>query len=125
MKTVLVVDDNPMNLELAGDVLESAGFIVLKAGLALEALELAQQTLPDIILMDLDMPGMDGYEALRHLRAEVRTRQIPTVAVTAFAMGDDKQRVLDAGFDGYITKPIRTRTFAGLVEQLVNAPRGE
>jgi CheY-like chemotaxis protein len=125
MKTVLVVDDNPINLELVGDVLESAGFTVLKTSRAMDSLTLAQQARPDIILMDIDMPGMDGFEALSQLRADARTRRIPTVAVTAFAMRDDRQRAIDAGFDSYIAKPIDTRTLAGTVEQLLNAQRGE
>jgi two-component system, cell cycle response regulator DivK len=125
MKTVLVVDDNPINLELLGDVLEAAGFAVLKTEQAAHAIHLAQQEQPDIVLMDIDMPGMDGYEALRLLRADQRTHRIPTVAVTAFAMPDDQQRVMDAGFDGYITKPIGTRTVAKVVEEFVNARKTE
>lgn len=120
VKTVLVVDDNPMNLELAGDVLEVAGFVVMKAQSAREGIALALTSAPDIILMDLDMPGMNGYEALQALKADDRTSSIPTIAVTAFAMASDKERVLEAGFDSYVSKPIQTRTFAALLERLAD-----
>jgi two-component system cell cycle response regulator DivK len=75
--------------------------------------------------MDIDMPVMDGYEAIRELRADESTRAIPTIAVTAFAMDDDRKKAMDAGFDGYITKPIRTRTFAAAVEALRTSRRGK
>ncbi len=118
-KSVLVIDDNPMNLELATEVLEAAGFDVLRSSRASDGIETARRLLPDIVLMDIGMPEMDGYEALRRLRADESTRHIPAVAVTAFAMGEDEQRALEAGFDGYIAKPIRTQALAGTVARLV------
>ena len=120
VKTVLVVDDNAMNLELAGNVLEAAGFAVFTAELAQVGIEIARANVPDIILMDINMPGMDGYEAVRALKADARTRDIPTVALTAFAMASDAERAASAGFDGYISKPIQTRTFAELVRKLIH-----
>lgn len=122
-RTVLVVDDNPLNLELAGDVLEAAGFAVVKANMAAEGIAIARELSPDVILMDIDMPGMNGYDAVRALKDDTRTRHIPTVALTAFAMERDEQRALLAGFDSFISKPIRTRTFADVIGRIVDGTR--
>ena len=106
---ILVVDDNPTNLKLASDVLEFEGYDILKAVDAEEAQVVLAATLPDLILMDIALPGMDGLTLTRKLKAEERTRGIRIVALTAFAMKGDDQKALDAGCDGYITKPIDTR----------------
>ena len=113
--SVFVVDDNPLNLELVTDVLEAAGHAVRRAGSAPDALAAVRREPPDLILMDIGLPGMDGYEALRALRADPATAAIPVVALTAYAMAGDRERAREAGFDGYITKPIDTRSFARAV----------
>jgi two-component system cell cycle response regulator DivK len=112
---VLLVEDQPLNLELATDVLEAAGFTVLQATTAETGVQTARRERPDIILMDLRLPGMDGHHALRLLRADPETRAIPTIALTAQAMKGDQEAALAAGFDGYLAKPIDTRSFARLV----------
>jgi CheY-like chemotaxis protein len=109
---VLVVDDNSVNLRLTSDVLEAAGFEVASAGSADEALASLGLATPDLLLMDIGLPGMDGLTLARRLRAEKRFSNIRIVALTAFAMTADRTRALAAGCDGYISKPINTRTFA-------------
>jgi CheY-like chemotaxis protein len=106
---ILVVDDNPTNLKLVSDLLAFEGHEVLNAMDAEEAQIVLTRTLPDLILMDIALPGMDGLTLTRHLKADPRTRHIRIVALTAFAMKGDEQKALDAGCDGYITKPIDTR----------------
>jgi two-component system cell cycle response regulator DivK len=107
--TVLVVEDNDKNLKLIRDVLQFAGFNVVTADTAEIGVRLAIEDPPAIVLMDLQLPGMDGTQALGELRASPRTTHIPVVAVTAYAMDEDRERVLRAGFDGYITKPLNIR----------------
>ncbi len=119
MNRILVVEDNPLNMQLVTDLLDAAGYNVLQAVTAEAGVDIARSVVPDLILMDLRLPGMDGYAALRALRADVRTAMIPTAALTAQAMDGDARAAIDAGFDAYITKPINTRKFAQEVEQLV------
>ncbi len=114
---VLLVEDNPMNLELATDLLEACGIEVIAANSGEAAMKLAQERQPNLILMDLSLPGMDGLQATAALKANPQTRLIPVVAVTAHAMKGDEQKALDAGCEGYITKPIDTRMFPVLVAQ--------
>jgi two-component system cell cycle response regulator DivK len=109
--TVLLVEDNQRNLKLARDVLEFHGFRVEVSMTGEDALTEAVRTSPDIILMDLQLPGIDGHTALARLRADPRTAGIPVVALTAFAMEADRARAMDAGFDGYLEKPISVRDF--------------
>ena len=106
---ILVVDDNPTNLKLVSDVLQFDGFRILKAADAEVAQEIIREALPDLILMDIALPGMDGLTLTRQLKADTRTRHIPIVALTAFAMKGDDDKARQAGCDGYITKPIDTR----------------
>jgi two-component system, cell cycle response regulator DivK len=103
---ILIVEDNSRNLELVRDVLEFHGFRTLEARDAATGLELAQAYHPDLVLMDVQLPGLDGVGAFRSLRAEPSTASIPVVALTAFAMREDRERFLDVGFDGYLAKPI-------------------
>ncbi len=112
---ILVVDDNPTNLKLLSDVLEFEGYRILKAVDAEEAQEMIARTLPDLILMDIALPGMDGLTLTRQLKADPRTKHIRIVALTAYAMKGDDQKARDAGCDGYVTKPIDTRKLPGLV----------
>jgi two-component system cell cycle response regulator DivK len=117
--TVLVVDDNHLNLELVTDVLAAAGYTIRQAASAEEALDDARFAHPDMILMDIGLPGMDGHAAVRVLKDDPATRDILTVALTASAMAGDRERALRSGFDGYITKPIHTRTLAQTVGRIL------
>ncbi|MEO6143655.1 MAG: response regulator [Dermatophilaceae bacterium] len=108
---VLLVEDNEKNLKLAKDVLEFAGFIVHVATTGEDAVIQAKTSTPDLILMDLQLPGIDGHAALSQLRGDPGTSEIPVVALTAFAMTADREKALSAGFDGYLEKPISVRSF--------------
>lgn len=112
---VLLVEDNARNLKLARDVLEYAGFVVVAVTTAEDALEVVHDASPDVVLMDLQLPGIDGHAALARLRSDPRTAAVPVVAVSALAMVADRERALAAGFDGYIEKPIDVRAFPGQV----------
>jgi CheY-like chemotaxis protein len=114
-RRILVVDDNPTNLKLACNVLELSGYAVEGAYDADEALRAIGRRNPELILMDIGLPGMDGLTLTRKLKAEAKTQHILVVALTAFAMKGDKERMLAAGCDGYISKPINTRTLAAQV----------
>lgn len=109
-ESVLVVDDNPTNLKLVAFLLTTNGYTVHVAGNAEEALAALQESVPRLILMDLQLPGMDGLTLTRKLKADPRTRDTFVVAFTAYAMRGDEQKALDAGCDAYITKPIDTRS---------------
>lgn len=112
---ILVVEDNPLNLELVTDLLEANGFVVLTARTADEGIHLACRRSPDLILMDVSLPGLDGLAATKALRAHPETRHLPIIALTAHAMKGDEQLALDAGCDGYLAKPIDTRSFGSKV----------
>jgi two-component system cell cycle response regulator DivK len=114
---VLIVDDNDRNRKLARDVLRSARFRTLEAATAAEGIALASEHLPDVVLMDLRLPDVDGTEAVRRLRAEPRTSRIPVVAVTAFPLDARDDWLFDAGFAGYIVKPIDVDEFPDLVQR--------
>lgn len=124
-KKILVVEDNPVNMELVTDLLEVAGFAFAMAMTAEEGIRLAESELPDLILMDIQLPGMDGLEATGHIKASATTRHIPIVALTAHAMKGDEERALQAGCIGYITKPINTRAFPRLVQEFVDSHLAE
>jgi CheY-like chemotaxis protein len=113
--SILVVDDNATNLKLVSDVLEFEGYRILKAADAEAAQEILRETLPDLILMDIALPGMDGLTLTRRLKADEKTKRIVIVALTAFAMKGDDLKAREAGCDGYITKPIDTRTLPDAV----------
>jgi two-component system cell cycle response regulator DivK len=106
---ILVVEDNPKNLKLVRDVLRFSGYEVIEATSGEDGVRLAASEHPDLILMDLQLPGIDGAEALRRIRAGERTHAVPVVAVTAFAMDHDRQKAFDSGFSGYVEKPISVR----------------
>ena len=120
---ILVVDDNPTNLKLAAQLLEWSGYRVGKAVDAEQALEMIAAAPPDLILMDIALPGMDGLALTRQLKADPKRRHIRILAFTAFAMKGDEQKAFAAGCDGCITKPIDTRNLAQQVAQLLE-PRG-
>jgi CheY-like chemotaxis protein len=117
---ILVVDDNPTNLKLVSDVLEFDGYSVIKAADAEDAQVMIERTPPDLILMDIALPGMDGLTLTRKLKAAEATRNIRIVALTAFAMKGDDQKAIAAGCDGYITKPIDTRKLSEQVTAWLN-----
>jgi CheY-like chemotaxis protein len=116
---ILVVDDNATNLKLVSDLLEFEGHEILRAADAEAAQFVLISTLPDLILMDIAMPGMDGLTLTRKLKADARTSHIRVVALTAFAMKGDDQKAFAAGCDAYITKPIDTRRFPAQVAKLL------
>lgn len=118
MATILIVEDSPANMMLFSLVLESAGHTLLSAERAQAGIELAREHVPDLVLMDIQLPGMDGLAALAHLRADPRTRAIPVVALTAYAMKGDRENLLAAGFDAYIEKPIDYVSFLEQVAAL-------
>lgn len=121
---ILVVDDNLTNLKLVSHLLEFEGFEVLKAEDAEEAQVILSRTIPDLILMDIALPGMDGLALTRKLKSSESTRGIRIIALTAFAMKGDEQKALDAGCDGYIAKPIDTRTLPGQVAAFISSREG-
>jgi CheY-like chemotaxis protein len=112
---ILVIEDNERNLKLVRDVLQYAGYQVLEARTGEDGVELAERSAPDLVLMDLQLPGIDGTEALRQLRHSPRTAAVPVVAVSAYAMKDDRDRALRAGFDGYLEKPLSVRLLSDQV----------
>lgn len=116
---ILIVDDHPLNLKLAADVLACDGFTVERAQDAEEAQQVLRTRLPDLILMDISLPGMDGLTLTRRLKADSRTRHIPIVALTAFAMKGDEEKARAAGCDDYVTKPIDTRALGGRLERIL------
>jgi two-component system, cell cycle response regulator DivK len=106
---VLIVEDNPLNLKLVRDVLLNAGFDVIESRTGEEGVARAQDSQPDVILMDLQLPGINGTQALRLIRKDPNGADVPVIALTAFAMSEDRDRALLDGFDGYLTKPISVR----------------
>ena len=112
---ILVVDDNPLNMKLLSFLLTKRGYEVRCAPDGKEALALLQEFRPALILMDMQMPGIDGFELTRRLKADPQTRGIVVIAVTAYAMKGDEQRVREAGCDGYLAKPIDTRSLPQVV----------
>jgi two-component system cell cycle response regulator DivK len=123
MPRVLVVEDNPANLTLATFLLESAGYTVLSAADAESGLMLARTEQPDLILMDIQLPGMDGLAATALLKRDEATRAIPVIALTALAMGGDQERIRAAGCDGYISKPMRYKEVLAAVAAQLARPQ--
>jgi two-component system cell cycle response regulator DivK len=123
MAKVLIVEDNPANMKLATFLLQSAGHTVFSATDAEAGLTMARGEQPDLILMDIQLPGMDGLEATALLKRDDATRDIPVIALTALAMKGDEERIRAAGCDGYIAKPLAYRDFLAIISaQLVAAP---
>jgi two-component system cell cycle response regulator DivK len=123
--TILIVEDNERNLKLVRDILQYNGYETIEARNAADGVALAAEHRPDLILMDIQLPDVDGVTALSRLRADSRTASIGVVALTAFAMTDDRHHLLAAGFDGYLEKPIDVRAFPGQVSALLQSTRLE
>ena len=115
--TILVVEDNEKNMKLFRDVLQAAGYRTLEARTGTEAVELATEHAPGLVLMDIQLPDFDGVEALRRLRATEQTAATPVLALTAQAMEGDRERFLAAGFDGYLSKPVNVAEFVTAVRR--------
>jgi two-component system, cell cycle response regulator DivK len=120
---ILVVEDNDKNRKLVRDVLTAKGYRLLEAETGEEGLRLAHEQRPELVLMDIQLPGIDGIETLRRLRADAATATIPVVAVTASAMTQDRQKILAAGFDAYQSKPLSIRPFLELVREVLDRPK--
>ena len=116
---ILVIEDNKANLELVEYLLKASGYATLAARDGEEGVRAARKEHPDLIICDLQMPIMDGYEVVRHLKKDPLLRSIPVIAVTALSMPGDRSNVLAAGFDGYLSKPIDPETFVGTVEDFL------
>jgi CheY-like chemotaxis protein len=123
MQRILIADDNAVSRELAREILEPAGYDVLEAADGREALATARMWIPDVILLDIQMPGLDGYAVLSELRRDPRLWFVRVIAVTAYAMQKDRERAQAAGFDGYLTKPVNAGALRGEVERALTMDR--
>ena len=121
-KKVLIVEDNELNMKLFHDLIEACGHEILETRDGIEALKLARQHHPDLILMDIQLPGIDGLAATRLLKSDDRTRTIPVIALTALAMKGDEERIRAAGCDGYIAKPLAYKDFLAVISAQLAAP---
>jgi two-component system cell cycle response regulator DivK len=119
---ILIIEDNEKNRKLERDILQFHGYRTMEADTAEEGIGLAQATPPALVLMDIQLPGMNGIEALQHLRADPRTRVIPVIAVTASAMAHERQKIMAAGFDGYQAMPIDVTQFIAAVRTAIDRP---
>jgi CheY-like chemotaxis protein len=124
LKTVLLVEDNEDNLVVYRTILEHVGFRVIEARDGEEGVSRAKEHLPDLILMDISIPKMDGWEATQRLKADGTTKQIPIIALTAHALEEDRQKALLAGCDGYLAKPVEPRRVVQEVERFVGPAKG-
>ena len=124
MSLILIVEDNEKNLKLVRDVLQVKGYATLEAGTGEDAIRLARERKPDLILMDIQLPGMSGIEALEILRADPATAPLPVIAVTASVMQHDRKQITAAGFDAYVGKPINIKEFLDAVRSAIEARKG-
>jgi two-component system cell cycle response regulator DivK len=118
MSTVLIVEDNEKNMKLARDVLQAKGYRTLEAVTGEDGVRLAKENVPDLVLMDIQLPGINGIEAFRQIRADARTAGIPVVALTASVTPTDRSQISAAGFDAFISKPINLKEFLDTVRRL-------
>lgn len=118
---ILIIEDNEKNLKLVRDLLQFNGYETIEAITAEEGIEIARTHHPALILMDIQLPGMDGITALKHLRADPLTRAIPVVAITASVMTTERQEILEAGFEGYQAKPINIKEFIHAIKNVLNS----
>ena len=119
MRTVLIVEDNEKNMKLARDVLQAKGYRTLEAVTGEQGVALAREKLPDLVLMDIQLPGINGIEAFRRIRDEAATARIPVVALTASVTPTDRGAITAAGFDAFVSKPINLKEFLDTVKRLV------
>lgn len=117
--SILIIEDNPLNVELASDLLQAGGYRIHSTRTAEEGIRMARELLPDLVLMDISLPGMDGLCATRALKNDPATSHITVVGLTAHAMMGDEGTALESGCDGYLTKPIDTRTFVSTVTKFI------
>jgi CheY-like chemotaxis protein len=122
MTTILVAEDNPVNCELLRELLEARGYSVIEAPDGQEALRMIEQSHPDIVLLDIGMPVLDGFAVIRKIRENPSLATLPVLAITAYAMRGDRERVMNAGFDGYLSKPINPRDVSNEIERLLQRP---
>ena len=120
MKTVLIVEDNEKNMKLARDILRAKGYATLEAVNGLDGVKLALEHKPDLVLMDIQLPDINGIEAFERIRANADTAAIPVVAFTASVTVNDRSRIGDAGFDGFLSKPINLKEFVETVRRMVD-----
>jgi two-component system cell cycle response regulator DivK len=123
MSTILIVEDNDKNMKLARDVLQAKGYATLEATTGEDGVRIARERRPDLVLMDIQLPGISGIEALRQLRADEATAAIPVIAVTASVMEQDRRKITQAGFDAYVGKPIALKEFLEAVRAAVERGR--
>ena len=119
MSLILIVEDNEKNLKLVRDVLQFKGYETIEAMTGTEGVRLAKERKPDLVLMDIQLPDIDGITALGQIRADATTQKIPVIAVSASVMPDDQQRIVASGFDAYVTKPINVKSFVETIERFV------
>jgi CheY-like chemotaxis protein len=120
MSKVLIAEDNAVNRELLRELLEMRGYTVVEACDGDEALRMIEQTQPDLLLLDIGMPVLDGFAVVRKIRENPRLAQLPVVAVTAYAMQGDREKILNAKFDGYLSKPVNSQSLAEELDRLLN-----
>ncbi|HEU0199334.1 MAG TPA: response regulator [Burkholderiaceae bacterium] len=124
MNRVLIVEDNALNMKLARTILVSAGYAVLEAANAEDGLALARAHQPAVVLMDIHLPGIDGITAVKRMRADPLTRETKVLAITALAMKGDRERILAADFDGYVSKPFEIQVLLGAVKSVLSGQTG-
>ena len=125
MKTILIVEDNEKNMKLVRDILRHQGHATLEAVNGLDGVRLAEQERPDLVLMDIQLPDIDGIEVLGRIRKDATLDAIPVLAVSASVMPDDQQKIISSGFDAFITKPINLKQFVETVQRFLQNGRGK
>ena len=121
MSLILIVEDNEKNLKLVRDILQVKGYATVEAGTAEDGIRIANERKPDLVLMDIQLPGMNGIDALGVLRANSETERIPVIAVTASVMQQDRKHITEAGFDAYLGKPLDLKEFLATVKRILEA----
>ena len=123
MSTVLIIEDNDKNMKLARDVLQNKGYKTLEAVTGEEGVKLAKEKIPDLVLMDIQLPGINGIDAFKQIRADPRTARIPVIALTASVTPTDRSQITAAGFDAFVGKPINLKEFVETVKRLVEGAK--
>lgn len=124
MSTILIVEDNENNLMLVRDVLQFKGYRTLEAMTGADGLRIAREAHPDLILLDIQLPDLDGISVLKQIRADATLLRIPVIAISASVMPDDQRKIRDSGFDAYLPKPINVKSFVELVERTLARSKG-